>query len=110
MNGDLIAIDKICSDVIAYDPIPLTEEILKANGFEYREFTSCESMHYDHSATVYLNKDREVFMLIGGEQRWLEHVHQLQHALRLCGLNDLADNFKVVTADGVPTPTSAPNK
>lgn len=23
------------------------------------------------------------------------YVHELQHALRLCGLNELADNFKV---------------
>ena len=25
----------------------------------------------------------------------LDSVHQLQHALRLCGLDELADNFKV---------------
>ena len=25
----------------------------------------------------------------------LYYVHELQHALRLCGLNELADNFKV---------------
>lgn len=24
-----------------------------------------------------------------------EYVHQLQHALRLCKLNELADNFKI---------------
>ena len=23
------------------------------------------------------------------------YVHELQHALRLCGLNELADNFKI---------------
>lgn len=23
------------------------------------------------------------------------YIHELQHALRLCGLNDLADNFKI---------------
>lgn len=78
-----------------YEPIPLTEDILKANGFEHRDFTSGNSMHYDHSVTVYLNKDGEIFMLIGGEQRWVRYVHELQHALRLCGLNELADNFKV---------------
>ena len=25
-----------------------------------------------------------------------EYVHQYQHLLRLCGLNELANNFKVV--------------
>ncbi|MBQ0088527.1 MAG: hypothetical protein KBT27_04250 [Prevotellaceae bacterium] len=25
----------------------------------------------------------------------IKYVHELQHALRLCGLNDLADNFKI---------------
>lgn len=92
-----------CEDYQSYNerkyekvmPIPLTEAILKANGFEYREFTSHESMHYNHSVTIYLNKDGEIFMLIGGEQRWMRYVHQLQHALRLCGLNELADNFKI---------------
>lgn len=77
------------------EPIPLTEEILKANKFEYRGFTAYESMHYDHSVTVYFNKDREIFMLIGGEQRWMRYVHELQHALRLCGFNDMAENFKI---------------
>ena len=77
------------------EPIPLTEEILKANGFEYREFTSGESMHYNHSVTVYLNKDGDIFMLIGGEQRWMKYVHELQQALRLCGLNELAENFRI---------------
>lgn len=91
--------------------IPLTEEILKANGFEessmglvlyprgkYGEdggvitdfINICLrkdgtirgieiSMHYYHFQCNY------VFCF----------VHELQHALRLCGLNDIADKFKV---------------
>lgn len=78
--------------------ITLSEEMLKNNGFEYREFTGYESMHYNHLFTIYLNKDGEIFILIGGEQRWMRYANELQHALRLCNLNELdelANNFKV---------------
>lgn len=73
-----------------FDPIPLTEEILKKNGgiisdtlakfdignyyiiFEYDGFlTICED-NYNERKISYINCD---------------YVHQLQHALRLCGIN-----------------------
>lgn len=73
-------------------PIPLTTEILEKNGFTFRTPTS---MHYDYLFVVFLNEDAEVFTLIGGQQRWLRYIHELQHALRLCGLTDIADNFQV---------------
>ena len=93
-------------------PIPLTTEILEKNGFydrntqwhckrfwsngcfdiaialNYREIevskvcgagTDCEEVEYD--STIAFGNDI--------------CVHTLQHALRLCGLNELANNFKV---------------
>lgn len=92
--------------------IPLTPEILEKNGFydrntqwyykrfwsngcfdiavalDYREIeiskvcgsgTDCEEVEY--GSTISFGSDI--------------NVHELQHALRLCGLDDLADNFKV---------------
>lgn len=85
----------------AADPIPLTAEILKANGFMvrgdeyYRSLNqrSCVGIRfYDHAVIdieynysyhmdrVHLNAD---------------YVHELQHALRLCGISELADSIKV---------------
>lgn len=84
-DADLVHIDELT-------PIPLTAEILEKNGFTFRTPTS---MHYDYLFVVFLNEDAEVFTLIGGQQRWLRYVHELQHALRLCGLTDIADNFQV---------------
>ena len=101
-------------------PIPITPEILEKNGFDtdtfltsewekevyFKEFPGCvvepdNSGKYIFGTTIYWNK-------IGGDGSpidWgtmyesrihnLQYVHELQNALRLCGLNELADNFKV---------------
>ena len=95
------------------EPITLTPEIFEKNGFSlcrnfkwyckrfysngcfdiaislaYREIevskvcgagTDCEEVEYGSSIVF----DNDIC------------VHELQHALRLCGLNELADNFKV---------------
>ena len=71
------------------EPIPLTAEILEKNGFKddgaswwYKDF------HISLSVTKNLT-------LICGRTIQFSFVHELQHALRLCGLNELADNFIV---------------
>lgn len=90
-----------CDDYVeieSVDPIPLTEEILKANGFEW----------YSHEYVYWQDEDgREppfrIFRNSQGVLRIsvayklvrLRYVHELQHALRLCGLSDLANNFKI---------------
>ena len=102
------------------EPIPLTPEILVKNGFDpetfltsewekevyFKEFSSCvvepdDSGKYIFVTTIYWNKtDGD-----GSPIDWgtmydsricnLQYVHELQQALRLAGLNELADNFKV---------------
>lgn len=82
-----------------YEPIPLTEGILKANGWRY---------DYIFKIWVYEDEDKMDFSVTIDEIRgmsvsrykyypviFITYVHELQHALRLCGLNDMADNFKV---------------
>ena len=102
------------------EPIPLTPEILEKNGFSpetfltaewekevyFKEFSSCvvepdDSGKYIFGTVTYWNKtDGD-----GSPKDWgtmyesriynLQYVNELQHALRLMGLNELADNFKV---------------
>ena len=78
-------------DLKSISPIPLTLEILGLNGFECIE------------SKGEIAPKRGDFKM---DNRWCEegfswngiavvYVHQLQHALRLCGLHELANNFKV---------------
>lgn len=97
--------DGYCSEKnIAVDdvePIPLTVEILERNGFELRgDFfyhrIDEKPHHYDFKL-----KNGGVFSSEGCTLKCgiyfltIKYIHELQHALRLCGLNDLADNFKI---------------
>ena len=97
---------------IQVKPIPLTPEILEKNGFYdrntqwyYKKFLS--NGCYDIAISL-VYREIEVSKLsgVGTECEEVEYdsaivfdndicVHELQHALRLCVLNELADNFKV---------------
>lgn len=86
------------------NPIPLTEEILEKNEFKQRgdEYMFFE---WDGAKQWYVSledfKPQFDFWFITSSDRDLNvrgkirYVHELQHALRLCGLNELADNFMV---------------
>ena len=91
------------------EPIPLTPEILEKNGWDV-----CRYKFEDDIPNTCDKEER------GNQLKWMcetlaiwiayeensdgayadiivpcKYVHQLQQALRLVGLNDLADNFKV---------------
>jgi hypothetical protein len=79
-------------------PIPLTTKILEKNGFEYDpyhhtwiydEFT----INYGH--LIYEEEEDYLFIWVAGTSMKLTYIHELQHALRLCGLNELANNLKL---------------
>ena len=105
---------------IQVKPIPLTPEILEKNGFSpetfltaewgrkvyFKEFPGCvvepaDSGKYIFGTTKYWSETYGD----GSPKDWgtmyesriynLQYVHELQHALRLVGLNELADNFKI---------------
>lgn len=101
-------------------PIPITPEILKKNDWYWgltsneEDIVSCvggaydEHWVYDEGAgeiSLFFPKDTDGGELRIDDQRfnryldffWCDtlYVHELQNALRLCGLNELADNFKV---------------
>lgn len=87
-------------------PIPLTPEILVKNAFFLDDDGWYVWNDYTHNPTQHFVA---VSFHRGGSVRHIEiksarchanyenvrHIHELQHALRLCGLNSLADNFKI---------------
>lgn len=106
---------------IQVKPIPLTPEILEKNGW-YFGLTSDEEdaeyclggCHYNRhwtydegagSISLIFPNGADGGELIIDDQSFNKHlnlvfcdtlhVHEIQHALRLCGLNELANNFKI---------------
>ena len=73
------------------NPIPLTPEILEKNGWWYE----IEDMWLHDEANFCIEKWNGKLQCYDINQIKLYSVHQLQQILRLCGLNELADNFKV---------------
>lgn len=106
---------------IQVKPIPLTPEILEKNGWHFdltpyeKDLNECCGMSIDkHWCYADTNIGISLFFPITGVEmgrldvnnhhlkRYLEfvlrdtlYVHEMQNALRLCGLNELADNFKI---------------
>ena len=104
------------------EPIILTPEILEKNGWYYgltsdeEDAEYClDGCHYDRhwcydegagSISLIFPNDADGGELIIDDQSFNRHlnlvfcdtlhVHELQRTLRLCGFNELADNFKVM--------------
>lgn len=91
----------LCSEPDGEDdrlrPIPLTEEILEKNGiptngdpFIFKEDKDCcLELTYENGELLWTINIAEYAIIS------FIYVHEFQHALRLCGLNELADKFKV---------------
>lgn len=84
-------------------PIPLTADILLANGFEklgsrnserYKLWKSQEEIIWAEADGKYF-----LFYISMGYGTWddimIEYVHELQHLLRTAGFVDLADDWKL---------------
>lgn len=69
-------------------PVPLTEEIKEKNGFVPAQ---CNSIFDEMGCAILYGKYErldEDKMLNLGDNLWpIKYVHELQHALRLCGIN-----------------------
>lgn len=81
-------------------PIPLTGELLFANGFY--KYVSCRGKTYygymtDHKILFEILERTEGILevAVGDKYRELKYVHELQHVLRFVGLDKLADTFKI---------------
>lgn len=80
-------------DPIKVEPIEITTEILEANGFE--NYKNIGSIRYFIKDGVKYEVHQGLLYFGRGEIQGIEYVHELQHILRLIGINDLADNFKI---------------
>lgn len=85
VDGEILSLDMI-------EPIPLTQEILKKNEFTLKEE---EKGMYGVAIAPYYTRDDVPFEIFcDGEPFaiWfkdpvnIKYVHELQHALRLCGI------------------------
>ena len=90
MVGDYIQVQP--SGMLIKVAIPLTPKILEKNGFEYKEGE--QGMYGVTIAPYYTRKDVPFELFCDGDPFaiWfkdevaIKYVHQLQHALRLCGI------------------------
>lgn len=76
------------------EPIPLIAEILEKNGWKKAQFWH-EYQDGKNTIQSCLPDMRGIFNGVEIQHFKCEYVHQYQHLLRLCGLTELADNFKV---------------
>ena len=75
------------------EPIPLTPEILEKNGWNHSNrlmITRIDDNDFYWSEELGRILYKNQYNMCD-----CKYVHNLQHALRLCGFNKLADNFKV---------------
>lgn len=75
-------------------PIPLTPEIMGKNGWKETQYWH-EYQDGKNTIQCCLPDMRGIINGIEIEHFKCEYVHQYQHLLRLCGLDELADNFKI---------------
>lgn len=106
IDAEILADDELyyvgedrCHSEDKIEPIPLTPEILEKNGFIKVNSQRYDYGYPDTDCYVKVNLKKNMIHVNGrnANSNLYSHsfVHELQHALRLCGLNELADNFKV---------------
>ena len=87
-----------------FGPVPLTPEILEENGFCFVTSDDTKSVWNGQwiykgleLATCCLNREGNwpCYINIYDSNIKCEYVHQLQQVLRLAGLEDIANNFKI---------------
>lgn len=82
-------------------PIPLTKEILKANGFVEEKGSVCSIYTLIIEKVMIVSVWQttidawNIYMIDGRMSEPIHYVHELQQALRLCRLYYLAASFKV---------------
>lgn len=78
-----------------FEPIPLTPEILEKNGFEQNE--NVKGYQYPNDDIIFCLEELSRVFIFNGVYNdiCIFYVHELQHILRICGLTELADNFKI---------------
>ena len=87
-----------------HEPIPITPEILKANGFfpknKFKSIWRKILDDVDYRIEIHFQDNGEIEVKVAENQTNYNYIvyhgnyiHSLQHALRLAGLDKIADNF-----------------
>lgn len=91
------------TEVIDLEPIPITQEILEYNFIDLgNKRYGTWGENYKLSIAKYADglfevvMDEYEFLTSPTWKIYVRCVHELQHALRLCGLGDVADDFKPI--------------
>lgn len=106
IDAEILADDELyyvgedrCHSEDKIEGIPITPEILENNGFIKVNSQRYDYGYPDTDCYVKVNPKKNMIHVNGrnANSNLYSHsfVHELQHALRLCGLDELADNFKV---------------
>ena len=71
------------------DPIPLTDAILKSNGFEYhhKNFAALSYVHPFQLEMVEWPDEKGIGLWMIGGLFKIRYVHELQHAMKLCEID-----------------------
>lgn len=109
-NTALVKIgNSVSCDIIAIDEgivgIPLTTEILKINGWIYNDKDAKYAPETWVGNNLMLHEDNGRFRVVvvldyddedtNNTPFVIQYVHELQHALRLCGRKDVANKLKL---------------
>ncbi len=109
-NNALVKIgDSVGYDIIAIDEsvvgIPLTTEILKMNGWIYNDKEAKYAPETWVGNNLMLHEDNGRYRIVvtsdyddedtNNTPFIIQYVHELQHALRLCGRKDVANKLKI---------------
>lgn len=109
-NNALVNIDdSFGCDILAIDEsivgIPLTTEILKINGWIYNDKDAKYAPETWVGNNLMLHEDNGRFRIVvvsdyddedtNNTPFTIQYVHELQHALRLCGRKDVANKLKI---------------
>ena len=103
----LVKDERYTHSLVNVTPIPLTTEILEKNGFKGEDYLILELDEFSY--LEYYPFEGRLRKIWHGIDEWNNHsdtkditfqyhckyVHELQHALRVCEMNELADNFKI---------------
>lgn len=85
MNGEVGVDGEILNLDMVY-PIPLTPEILEKNGWEYNNLYDEEYYVNEDGFDIHINGEKFEIRCIDAVNIQLKYLHELQHALKLCGI------------------------
>lgn len=86
--------NRVMEVVSMFTPVPLTDDILKLNGWQFG--TNGEWKKKNCLIELETGDEGGYYIYVGNVRVFIDSVHSLQHILRLAGLKEKADNFKII--------------